>query len=270
MQRYLINHLSAGEFILVLIIALVSLALLTLYLVRRYFSFLIRYENNSYLSFFLASITANYGIVLGFIIITLWQELDKVELIVMQESEQLSLLIYNALAFPVNVQDRIANGINEYIQVIINDEWPLMRWGKASEKAIPALKKLFHIIQSYSPETNIETTFYKQIVVSLNSVVEYRRERLEYIGSSLVDVLRIMLFLGIFIIILLISLIKSHSHRLQIFAVILVSTVLSFNLGLALLLDYPLSGSISASPAPFTKGILSNFNPGNNTKSDSW
>lgn len=263
MQRYLINYLSAGEFILLLVIIVVSMSLIILHIIRKHFSFLISYKNNGYLSFFLASITANFGIVLGFIIVTLWQELDKVELIVMQESEQLSLLLYNALAFPVDIQTKITHGMDQYIQVLIFDEWPLMRWGKASEKAVPALTNLFHITQSYSPETNVETIFYKQFVISLNNIVEYRRKRLEYLDSSLVNVLRFMLFLGIFIIILLISLIKSHSHRLQVLAVILVSTVLSFNLGLALLLDYPLSGSISATPAPFTKGILARFNPDN-------
>ena len=263
MQRYLLNHLSAGEFIAVLMGVILCVALIIFYLSKRYLSDFMSSRNNTFTGYFLGGIITNYGFLLGFIIIILWQELYAVKNFIVEEAEYLSLLVYNMAAFPREVQNKISGGIEQYIKIIIQEEWPLMQWGHVSEKAIPSLNNLFHIIQSYSPETTVEKVFYEKFVKNLNSVVEYRRKRLEYLGSSLIDTIRFMLIFGMLIILFLVSLLSSKSMKLKLLDIILVSGILSFNLGLALLLDYPLAGSISASPVSFTKGVLAQFNPEN-------
>ncbi|MBA3813252.1 MAG: DUF4239 domain-containing protein [Alphaproteobacteria bacterium] len=244
MQRYLINHLSAGEFIALLMCSILCLALTLSFLSNKYLTSFMSYDNNRFTGYFLGSISASYGFILGFIIVTLWRELYEVKIFIMHEAEYLSLLVYNSSAFPISTQSELNNGIEQYIKVIIQDEWPLMHLGKVSEKTVPALLNLFHLIQSYSPETRIEETFYNQFINNLNRVVEFRRKRLEYLDSSLIDVIRFMLGFGLIIILFLISLLDSDSKKLKILSIILVSGMLSFNLGLAFLLDYPLAGSI--------------------------
>ena len=224
------------------------------------------YDNNRFTGYFLGSISANYGFILGFIIVTLWRELYEVKVFIMHESQYLSLLVFNTFAFPSTVQNEIMNGIEQYIKIVIQDEWALMKLGQPSDKAVPALSNIFHIIQSYSPDTKVESTFYNQFVNNLNKVIEFRRKRLEYLDSSMINVIRFMLGFGILIILFLVSLLDCESKKLKVLSITLVSSILSFNLGLAFLLDYPLAGSISATSIPFTKGVLARFNPDNKAK----
>jgi len=260
-ELYLLNHLDAGEFILLLIIIILAIALLISFFSNKYLSSFISKENNTFVGFFLTSISTNYGFVLGFIIVTLWQELYEVKTFIMQEAEYLSLLMYNMSSFPSSVQGDLVEGIGHYIKVLLQDEWPAMKFGKASEQGFKALSNLFYIIQSYTPETKGEVAFYTQFVNNLNNIVEYRTKRLEFLNSSLIDVIRFMLGFGVLIILFLASLLKCGTPMLKTIAIVLISSVLSFNLGLALLLDFPLAGSISAKPTPFTKGILERFKP---------
>jgi hypothetical protein len=263
MQRYLLNHLNNAEFIILLTCIILTLAFTLSFLSKKYLGKFISYDNNRFVGYFLGSISANYGFILGFIIVTLWKELYEVKAFVMQEAEYLSLLVYNMSAFPLSTQNEIMNGIEQYIKIIIQEEWPLMRLGQVSEKTIPTLSKLFHIIQSYSPETKVESAFYNQFISNLNKVIEFRRRRFEYLDSSLSDVMRFMLIFGVLVILSLISLLDSQSQKIKILAITLASSMLSLNLSLALLLDYPFTGSNSTfvvSSDPFKKGILEQFN----------
>lgn len=261
MQRYLINHLGAGEFISLLLIFNTIISLVILFLVRKYLSHLITHENNRYIGFFLGSITATYGFVLGFIIVSLWQNIHQVQSFISQESESLSVLVYNAAAFPASVQHKILSGIDRYIYSLFIYEWPSMRLGHASPITAAALKSLFSITQSYSPNTKVETIFYSQFVANLDLVSQFRGKRLEYLHTGLIDVIRFMLIFGFFLIIFLASLLESKVPTLHALAVVVVSAMLSFNLGLAFLFDYPLSGYIAAAPTSYVRGVLAPFKP---------
>lgn len=260
MLRYLLNHLSSGEFILLLWAIILLCAFVMSALSQKYLSTHINYENNKYIGYFLGSISANYGFILGFIIVSLWKELYDVRHHIIQEAEYLSLLVYDAAIFPQAIQNEILATVEQYIKVIVNEEWPLMKTGQVSEKSVTIFTKLFEIMSNYKPESNTENIMYYKFITNAEKVIEFRRKRLEYLNSGLVDVLRVMLILGVFIILFLTTLLAGPSKLLRSIAIILVSGMLSFNLGIALLLDYPLAGTISASPDPFRMGILGRFN----------
>src|SRR5438445_12937435 len=99
MQRYLLNHLSAGEFIALLMVVILGVAFLILHLTKRYLSGLMSAENNIFTGYVLGGIITSYGFLLGFIIVTLWQEYYEVKNFIIQEAEYLSLLVYNMSAF---------------------------------------------------------------------------------------------------------------------------------------------------------------------------
>jgi uncharacterized membrane protein len=256
MHRYLINQLTAGEFITLLILVAWCVTLSIVYLVRKYLVSMENEANTRYIGFFIGSIMANYAFVLGFIIITLWQRIEVVRLSVIDEAGCLSAMVCSAFAFSASFQGEIVSAIGQYIQVLIQDEWPAMQIGESSQMAESLLTNLFHMIQSYTPETKVESVFYNQFVSSLNAAVEYREKRIQYLNSALINVILFMLVFGIVLIVFLLSLLESKHNKLKLLAILVVTTALSFNLGLALVFDYPLSGTVSVSSRPFTRGVL--------------
>lgn len=269
MHRYLLNHLSNLEFILLVTCSILILAFTLAHVSKKYFSGYMTYETNRFVGYFVASISANYGFILGFIIVTLWRELYEVKSYVMQEAEYLSLLVYNASAFPSPIQNEIISEVGHYIQIVTQDEWPLMRLGTVSPKTIPIFSNFFNIIQSYTPESRVEISFYTQFLNNLNKLIEFRRKRLEYLDSSLSDIIRFILIFGVLVILSLISLLDTPSRKLKLFTIALASCMLSLNLSLALLLDYPFAeipgeteDLFSVSSHPFKSGILEQFSTG--------
>jgi hypothetical protein len=268
MQRYLFNHLSNGEFVILMISSVLLIEFTMSVIARKFFSSFMSYENNRFIGYFIGAASANFGFILGFTIITLWRELYELKSFVTQEAEYLSLVVYNASAFPHAFQADLMNGVEQYVKIIIQDEWPLMRLGKVSEKSVPTFSHLFHVIQSYSPETKVESTFYNQLVTNLNKVIELRRKRMEFLETSLSDVFRFMFLFGLLVILFLISLLASESNKLKVLTTTLLCSMLALNLSVALLLDYPFTGLLngeedlfSVSALPFKRGILEQFDP---------
>lgn len=270
MQRYLFNHLSNTEFILLVMGTVLVMAFMMSLFSRKFLSSIMSYENNRFLGFFIGTVTANYAFILGFTVVMLWRELHDVKSIIAQEAGYLALLVYNAPAFPDAFQSELMKGVEQYIKLILQEEWPAMRLGKVSENAVHVFSNLFHTIQSYSPETKIESVFYNQLVNNLNKVIEFRRKRFEYLESSIPDALRFIFLFGLCVILFLVSLLESESRRLKILTTILVCSMLSLNLSVALLLDYPYTGLesgetdlFSVNSDAFKEGILERFNPEN-------
>lgn len=259
MTRALINYLNTGEFLLLLMVVVLCISFIMFFSVRRFLPFLIEQENLKYVGFVLGTITGNYAFLLGFIIYDLWKSLHDVQLLIVQETDNLELMTYSCLALPSHIQNEVMEGIRRYIHAVIYEGWPSLRWGEGSQTAQNTITSLFHILQSYTPETKTETTFYNKIVNQLDGVLLNRSRRLEYLDTAIIPPLRFMLGMGLLIIIFLVSLVEIGNKYIHALIMILVSAILSFNVGLALLLDYPFSGSIAASPKPFTKGILAQF-----------
>jgi hypothetical protein len=268
MERYLFNNLSNFEFIVLIISSVLAIEFIISLIARKFFSSFMSYENNRFTGYFIGAASANFGFILGFTIVTLWRELYELKSFVTQEAESLSLLVYNASAFPHVFQAELMNGIEQYIKLIIQEEWPLMRLGKVSEKTASVFSNLFHIIQSYSPTTETESTFYHQFVTNLSKVIELRQKRMDFLETSLSDVFRFMFLFGLLVILFLISLLDTESNKLKILTTTLLCSMLALNLSVALLLDYPFTGLLnqeedlfSVSAAPFKRGILEQFDP---------
>ncbi|KTC86552.1 DUF4239 domain-containing protein [Legionella brunensis] len=203
---------------------------------------------------------SGYGVFLGFVIITLWNHYLSIQKIVYQEADSLSVIIRNIAVFPEKDRLPLQNTLQHYVKMVRTDEWQTMRQGKESEPAWEALQNMTTAFQNYTPTTPKQALYYRQAIGTLGTLLANRRDRLIALHSILSNELRTALILGAVVIIFLSSLLKARAGgTMRILANICLAIVVSFNLTLALSFDYPFSGSISVSNAPFYEGVLSKF-----------
>ena len=257
--KALINWLPIWLFIILITILLMSLSAIIFWLVRKFFPHLIKHQSSDILSILIGVISTNYGFLVGFVIIILWQSYNQATLVVYNEANYLSLILYDCAAFPMEIKTEITETVGKYIHILINEEWDLMKWGRVSDDARLALGKIFTIIQSYTPNTETEKAFYSEAISNLNSVLENRRLRIEKVESALPDTLRFILIFGVLIVAFFVSLLETKYQRVHLFVTLVVTAIMSFNVGLALTLDYPFSGYISVANEPYTRGILAQY-----------
>lgn len=245
-----------------------SIVALIFVFVRRYLKTWIHKDNSPLLPSIIAVTSANYSFLLGFSVIVLWQAYNHAQLITTSEANRLALILYDSTALPQPMRGEIEKAVKDYVKEVREKEWPAMAAGNFVPEALEPIKLLFHAVQEHPPHTESERIFYREVVSNINHVVEKRVERLNSTDSILTGPLRFLLIAGIFIIGFLMSLMPSKSIKLHFLSVITVSAVISFNVGIALTLDYPFSGDVSVSNEPFIEGILERFRPADETRED--
>ncbi|ASQ44991.1 bestrophin-like domain [Legionella clemsonensis] len=261
MFRELINTLSVWQLFLINLVVLLSVSVLATYIASHFISKKsVNKEYSRSTDSILNIMGSGYGVFLGFVIITLWNHYLYVQKNVYKEADDISVVVRDLNAIPEKDRRPLENSLKQYLHLLRTDEWSMMRKGQESEQTWNAMRTMLITFQQYTPKTPKEVLFYRQIMTHMDSFLQGRRDRLITIHSILNDELRTALILGAIVIVFLSSLLKAHEGgTMRIVANFCLALVIGFNLTLALSFDYPFSGSIAVSKAPFYEGMLKNF-----------
>lgn len=260
MSLWLLNHFSTFTLAVCTVGATVVLAVVGSLLLRRRYPSLAQGEHNDMVGVTLGMFGAIYGIILAFVIVTLWTQLDSTQTIVATEATDVALITRDGAAFPAPVRDRLDSALSGYVHAVVDQQWPRMREGQPSYGATEShLVNAFEVLQGYDPKGPREEVFYEQAVGHLNDVAGQRRARLNMAEQELPPLLQILAFGGAIVLIPLTFLYGMRKLRIQLLFVASVAGLIGFSLLLVVVLDRPFAGDLSVSPAPYTEGALARY-----------
>ena len=259
MHRWLLNHVHTSLLMSLYVLVAILFAYAMLRLVRRLIPSIARGEQNEIAVLSVEIIGAVYGILLGFIIVSLWEGFNAADENVGREATALSQIVRSAQAFDPAARDEVTRAVGEYAHAVVDDEWVLLRDGKASARAAEDISNLYTVLQRYEPKTETQKTFYAASVERLNDALAARRTRLSQAETSLGGSLRFMMYAGFVMIVGFMTAVGGGRGRAHTVMVLGVTAIIAFNLVLATTLDYPFSGDVSASAEPFRMGVLAQF-----------
>ncbi|WP_327072245.1 DUF4239 domain-containing protein [Kitasatospora purpeofusca] len=260
MELWLLNTFKTSTLTLLIVGGIMIIAVLAALLVRHRFPDLVKGEHNEMVGTTLGMFGAIYGIILAFVIVTLWTQLDTATTIVASESTAAASLVRDARAFPQTEQEKINAAVGTYVHGVVDIQWPQMRNGSPDYKATEArLQAVYDAVQSYEPQTNSEQSYYDQATANLDTLVTQRRARITMATQELPILLQILVYGGALIIIPLTLLFGVRSKRIQILFVASVAGLIGFSILLTLVMDRPFAGDLSVSPAPYKSGALAQF-----------
>ncbi|MGV9273317.1 bestrophin-like domain [Streptomyces griseosporeus] len=260
MSLWLLNHFSTFTLALVTVGGTVVLAVVGSVLLRRRYPSLAGGEHNDMVGVTLGMFGAIYGIILAFVIVTLWTQLDSTQTVVASEATDVALISRDAAAFPPPVRARVDDALGGYVHAVVEVQWPRMRAGQPSYGATAdRLQGVFDTLQAYEPKTAREEVFYEQAVERLNDVAGQRRARLTMAEQELPPLLQILAFGGALVLIPLTFLYGMRRLRIQLLFVASVAALVGFSLLLVFVLDRPFAGDLSVSPAPYQQGALARY-----------
>jgi hypothetical protein len=222
-----------------------------LLLVRRRFSATGSGEHNDAVTFLTEIVVGVYGIVLAFVIVTHYQDFADAEATVQSEATALVQLQRESGAFPTPVRERLQGQIGRYVTSVTDEEWRLMEDAEESSGTREEIGRLYGVLQRYAPRGPTESAFYDSAVGRLDDLVAARRDRLRHATQSLPGPFQVLIFGGAFAVSSLLWFFSIPSLRMQTALVIVVATLIGFNLLIAALLDHPFSGDLAVSTAPF-------------------
>ncbi|MFJ9822559.1 DUF4239 domain-containing protein [Streptomyces sp. NPDC101151] len=260
MGLWLLNNLDTASLAILIVGGVVVLSLAACLVTRRLFPELINGVTNDVSRTVLELFGAIYGIVLAFVIVTLWTELEQVQVVVTSEASDLAVISRNAHSFPGEVQEKLDRAIGGYVHAVVEDAWPLMRVGKNSLSATSGkLEALYGVLQDYNPRNASEQAFYGESVERLNDVTTQRRTRILAATQELPILLQVLTYGGALVVMMVTLLYGVENLKVQLLFVGSIALLVGLSLTLVLVLEHPFAGEVSVSPHPFMEGQLRKY-----------
>lgn len=185
---------------------------------------------------------------LSFMFINVWTQYVVAAATVQQEANSLADLHHLANAFPQPAGARIQNELDQYMQLVIRVEWPLMRTGDRSNAAYHAGYAVLNTITSFHPKTSEDVMLQSHALDSANAFLDYRRQRLHANDDGIPGLVwAALIFVGCIVVIFSFYFRVDNAFEQRLMVAALASVIAVVMLLIAEF-DYPFRGDIAVKP----------------------
>ena len=247
--------LSAWES-LILVILVVACSLLFKAVINRFWTTERRRTHNDLIGWQLSILGTTYAVILGFMLYTVWTDFQAASANADAEASSVMNVYRLAEGLPAAQRDELKKASREYVDAVINQDWPAMARGDAGIAAThPLSMKMWQILMSVKGASPTEITAEDHALYELSAMSEHRRLRQLQSSARLPAVLWFVLVIGGMVTIMSSCMFGAESsllHGLQVFA---------FSLLIALVLvavadiNRPYQGTVHVSNAAFNRAL---------------
>jgi hypothetical protein len=215
-----------------------------------------RMQHNDVAGFIYAVLGVSYAVLLGLVLIAVWEKWDAADTLTADEANELAGLFYWAHALPQPEGRHIQELVRSYDRVVVEEEWPLMAQGRSSPKAWDTLDELRGAILGLQPPKGAKHMGYDQMRYSemleqLHDLGNARRERLLAAEQGLPPILWVVLILGGVITVGFTYLFGLENTLVHLIMVAALALIVSMSLFTVAALDYPFKGDIRIHPSAY-------------------
>jgi Protein of unknown function (DUF4239) len=215
-----------------------------------------RKEHNDVAGFIYAVVGVSYAVLLGLMLIAVWEQWNAAEEVTSDEANQLAGIFYFAHAVPQPEGRHIQELARSYAQEVVEEEWPAMEQGKSSPKAWATLDELRATILGLDPPTSAQQVpysqaRYNQILDQLHGLGDGRRERLLAASGGLPTILWVVLIGGGIITVAFTYLFGLENTLVHTLMVASLALIIALSLFSVAALDHPYKGDVRIHPDAF-------------------
>lgn len=237
----------------VVLLLAVLLALVGLILVQRQVPLELRQSHNVAIGIVYGAINVTFGVIVGFSAFLVLDKYTTAQNIVASEAGDIVEIHRLAEQFPETYRDQVQDLAESYAQVVIDEEWPMMRGGQTSTRADELLNELGIAIGSFEPGTDSERAVYAQGLERVHDLTEDREHRLLSVREGLPPILWVVLVVLAATIVGFTYLLGMGNARLHRWAVAALTASLTFVIFTVVVLDHPFGGGFRVGPDAFER-----------------
>lgn len=209
-------------------------------------------EHNAIGAILIGLISVFLGVFLSFLVITSWDFYSRTELDAQKEAQTLYIL-YTVIQQLPNTQN-IQRTIIEYLEFIINVEFPEMRTGNVSQTGQRFIQTLQDQIYGYVPTTAQQQVLYQKAINLLDVAIDLRINRIYAAETGINSIIWFISIINAIILIVMTWFVNCENVFHYIFtSMITVLTVSS--LFTASVLSFPYRGSTSIKPNAYITAL---------------
>jgi hypothetical protein len=220
----------------------------------------LRGEHNAVAGFIYSVLGVAYAVVLGFVLISVWERYEAASQRADQEAAALVAVYFHANELPDSDRRQIQQLAKSYAQVVIDEEWPMMRDGQSSPHAWALMDQIRQSLQNAQPSTSAEEVIYQQVtydhgLARAHELADARRLRLFEANTRIPTILWNTLLAGEVITVgftYLFGLTSTRVHTLMVMTLTAVVTSILFTI---YTLEHRFSGDTGLTPEAFEEAL---------------
>jgi len=255
-QQWVLVNIPTWIILSIMLVVAISVSVGGVMLVRRYIDTNKLKQHHDIAGPIFGTAGVIYAVLLGFVLVTVWQNFDKAQDNVISESNTYADIYRDLMVIPEPYESQAKELVTEYINAIIEDEWPLMATGKRSTKVQEIGAQSWALMASFEPTTENQKAFYAEILRKMNDAIEMRRQRITDASSGTHPVMWAVLLLGGLVTVILAFFFGSENLFAQLTMTTLLSMLIVLILFTILVMDFPFSGDLSVSPQAFREVLM--------------
>lgn len=233
---------------LLLIIAIfIAGALSIFFIVQKYLPFL-TIDDTGHATIFSFAIGTIFGLTLAFITVSTWQNYNRINSIVVQEATTLTTIYRSLDAFQPALRDKSAQLLKNYVEQVIQNEWPLMAKNQFDDKYFADFYQFQLLMLRHNPINSSEVIAQQEELRLISEYYKLRLERITNSKATLDHSMTITLCLGAFVFIFYHSLYVMTKRRHHVLMISLLATSLGFIFFLIVSYNTPFSGPNAIGP----------------------
>jgi hypothetical protein len=248
-------HLSPRMAALVMVVFIESISLIGLVLVRRLLIPRLHYDRdaNDAVSGTVQAIGVFYGITVGLIAVGVWNTNSHASELVSKEAASIGSLYRDVSGYPSPVRESLRSKLRNYTVFVINEAWPAQQKGEG-QFVIAGVKLLDDFqaeLYSFQPSNMSQFALHAETLRAYNTLIEYRRLRIDAVGGGLSIVMWAVIWVGAAISIGVAYFFNIPDVKLHAILVALMGGFLAMVLFMIVINDKPFYGHVSISSDPY-------------------
>jgi hypothetical protein len=213
----------------------------------------LRRAHNELAGFAIAVISVTYAVLLAFIAIATWESFTEAGLIVDREADYAGSIYRDTQGLPGDMGQAVRRDINDYVKIVVDQEWPEQEAGQTPEQGWEPLRKVQAAIVTLQPTNLGEAVIQAELLRTLNELYRARSSRLAAVSGHIPPVIWWIIVLGGALTTGYTYLFGFHDFRMHLVMTASVAASLALVIVLIVALDWPFRGDVSISPEAFVK-----------------
>lgn len=243
------------DFIIValFIIAAVAFAIVGTLLFRKKFGHEHLSKHNDVAGFIYAVTGVIYAVLMAFVVLVVWEEHQEAHNIIEDEANSISSLQAISKGFSPDFTSELNLYLNEYLNVVTNEDWVLMASRDAinKRKSMPSdesFSRIRTLLYNYQPLGSNDEILLDKAIDKLEDLAENRRMRFFATKLTVPGFMWFVLIIGGILTIIYSMLFSSSNLWAQLTMITILSISISLVLLLIYALDHPFVGIIKIEP----------------------
>lgn len=241
---------------LLAVLATVAVSITFLYVLQRVWPSELRRQNNELIGWHIGVLGSTYAVILGFMLFAVWTNFETADANADAEANCLVSLVRFSRALPAPQKDQVRSLSNQYVNIVLGQDWPAMSRGEVSSASHPVVRRLWSVLVSTDVRSAREQAALDHAFTELSRMTEYRRLRELQVEAYLPGVLWFVLILGAMVTIISACLFGTSKFRVHVIQVVLLALMISSILVAISDINSPYQGGVHVDPAGFEQARI--------------